>query len=650
MYSALFNRILAGLSVRVPATGFGLFRVAFALVALQEILFLFHFRHLIFDPVPYLDRASPVLHVLLLAWMAVAACLVVGYHTRRMAVVNYLFWVTFVVFTPMWQDFDGGFDQLMTGSSFLLIFLPAERAWSLDNLRWAWRYSVPGHRYTPPRTVPLLAYVLPLAVTLGLVYFDSGLHKLAAEFWRNGMGAWLPPTMPYYMSPLDMSWLLNRKWLEMAIGYSVIGFQLIFVFLFWFRRFRIPLLLMGASFHIGIILSLNVYPFGFAMLVHYLLLVPFRWWRTLGHWIRTPAPRLTVFYDQDCPLCNRTAIFVEHFDLRRAVDFRGLQSHAHAFPALAGIPETTLLNDLYALDRHGRLTAGIDTYLQILGQLGYTAPLAWIMRLPGIYQLARASYRRIADQRERLPCGEHCPAPSAPAVVDERPFAGFYARYAGTDRQTARRITKALVLVGMLQLNSTIHYGILYRWAGTRPGDPALALLDQASDAVINLSHAFLGISPHALYLHDHFDGYNTIVALTYRDASGRETWLPFINQEGRLLSPNWGRVQSMWANVAITSHMSRDRLEKFARKITAFYGTAMGIDFSQAEFVIKAKQITVPTRWEYDLRHRNMAAPWRNIGTLTWSAEGVRLELAELPGAGSHRQRDTRASGMPLR
>lgn len=205
MLPVLLKTIQRQLNRRVPATGLGFFRIAFSLVALQEIIFLFYFRHLIFDPVPYFDRASPVLHVLLLVWMAVVLCLGLGYHTRRAAVANYLFWVVFVVFTPMWQDFDGGFDQLMTGSSFLLILLSSERGLSLDNLRWSWRYSAPGQRYRPPGDVSILCYTLPLALTLGLVYFDSGLHKLSAEFWRNGMGGWLPATMPYYMSPLDMS-------------------------------------------------------------------------------------------------------------------------------------------------------------------------------------------------------------------------------------------------------------------------------------------------------------------------------------------------------------------------------------------------------------------------------------------------------------
>lgn len=650
MYPLLLHGIRSGLNRRAPATGLGLFRIGFGLVALQEIVFLFYFRHLIFDPVPYLDRASPVLHVFLLLWMGVALCLTLGYHTRRAAVINYFLWVVFIIFTPMWQDFDGGFDQLMTASSFLLIFLPSERGLSLDNLRQSWRYSSPGQRFTPPRDVPVLAYTLPLTLTLGLIYLDSGLHKLAAEFWRNGMGAWLPSTMPYYVSPLDMSPLLNLRWVEQTIGYAIIVFQLVFLFLFWFRPFRVPLLLAGVSFHTGIILSLNVYPFGFAMLVHYLLLTPFGWWRRVELWLRSKQPRLTVFYDQDCPLCNRTVIFIEHFDIRHAVAFKGLQSHARDYRALDGIPEATLLNDLYALDARGTLSAGLDTYIQILLKMGYTAPLGWVMQLPGLYHLARMAYRRVADNRERLVCGDHCDWPLVPATVDDRPFAGFYARYASTERQIVQRIAKSLVVVGILQLNSTLHYGLLYRWAGSRPADPALALLDQASDSLINLSHAFFGISPHALYLHDHFDNYNEIVALSYRDKSGRETWLPFVNAEGRLLTPNWGRVQSMWANVAITSHMSPDRLEKFAKKVTAFYGAAMGVDLTDAEFVVKAKHVDVPTHWEYDLRHRNMAAPWRDIGTLRWGPEGARLQVEALPSSGGRQLYDKAPGSRRLR
>ncbi|BBA33104.1 thiol-disulfide oxidoreductase DCC [Methylocaldum marinum] len=628
MYRKLKILVEQGLAKQVPAVGLGAFRIAFSLVIFQEIIFLYYFRHLIFDPVPFFDRASPVLHFFLLVWLAVAACLVVGYHIRKAALANYIFWVIFVVFTPMWQDFDGGFDQLMTGSSFLLIFLPVERALSLDNLRLKLRMSTLQTRYEPNDKVPVIAYYLPVAVSLGLLYLDSGIHKLTAEFWRNGMGAWLPPTMPYYMSAIDMTPLLNIKPLEMFIGYTIIVFQFVFLFLFWFRPFRVPLLFTGTLFHTGIVLSLNIYPFGFAMLAHYCLLVPIRWWRRLKKAFRFERPRLIVFYDERCPLCNRTVIVIQHFDVLNAIAFKGLQTHAKGHRQLDSIPESDLLKDLYALDSDGHLYSGLDTYIRIAISMGYAAPAGWVLRLPGIHHWGNTVYRRIADQRERILCGEQCIVPSVPLSDEEDPLANWYRRYAATLSQQVQRIAKFLVLVLALQLNSTIHYGVLYRCGETCDIGAAGRLLDQVSNSIINFSHVFLGITPHALYMHDHFAGYNHILALTYKDPSGRERWLPFVNEEGRLVAPNWGRVQSMWANVAVTSHMHQERLSKFLKKVTAFWGTELGLDLSNAEFVVKMKEVRVPMDWDGDLRHKNIAQPWQDIGRAVWQSGNFRLEL----------------------
>ncbi len=623
-----------GLNRSVSATGLAVFRILFGLVVLHEILFLLVFRHLIFDTLPYLDRASPVLHYFLVIWAGVATCLTLGYRTRWMSLWNYLFWVIFVVYTPMWQDFDGGFDQFMTGSSFLLIFLPAGRALSLDNLRQRLRHD-PVFRpvETPPPVVSILAYQLPIAIALGLLYFDSGLHKLSSEFWRNGLGAWLPATMPYYMSALDMSPLLDTRWLEQTIGYSIILFQWVFLFLFWFRPFRVPLLLLGATFHGGIILSLNIYPFGFGMLVHYALLVPFGFWRAVANRIRCQQPLLTVFYDEQCPLCNRTALILDHFDVRRAVAFRGLQTFAADYPALADTPPDTLLKDLYSLDTRGRRYQGVQTYSRILVALGYTAPLGWLMRLPGLSQLADAVYRRIADGRSRVGCDADCqlPAPVAEAAPDDRPFATWYARHAATPQQQVRRISKFLVLILVLQLNSTLHYALLYRWADAIRQEPALALLDQFSDALINVSHTFLGITPHALYMHDHFAGYEHLVGITWFDADGVERWLPFIDDTGRILSPYWGRIQSMWANVAVTSKINRYRFDKLLRKVTAYQAHELGLSLDDARFGIKLKHIQVPMQWEAGLRHRNMAAPWQDVGVMVWHHGHPRLDLGDV-------------------
>jgi predicted DCC family thiol-disulfide oxidoreductase YuxK len=629
MIRVLRALIQQGLEKQVPAVGLGVYRILIGLVILGELLFLVYFRHLIFDRTPFFEPASPVIDLFLALWVGLAVCLTLGYHTRLAAAANYGLWVLFVGFTPMWLDFDGGFDQMMIAAGFMLMFMPTERALSLDNLRLKLRYSKLGSLYQPNKKVSVLAYTLPIAVVLGLLYLDAGIHKLYAEFWRNGMGAWLPPTHPYYMSPLHMGWLLENKRLEQLIGYSLMVFQFLFLPLFWFKRFRIPLLLIGGSFHLGIVLSLNIYQFGFGMLVQYALLMPFSGWRALGALLQRKTPALTVFYDGQCPLCNRTVIILSHFDVFAGVAFKDLQSHARHYPALGQIDEAVLLKDLYALDSHNKLYAGVDAYIRILAAMAYPIALAGLLRMPGIYQLAKRVYRHIADSRARLSCDEACAMPAL--RPEDNLLAQLWAQYLGTPRRQATRIAKFLVLVMVLQLNSTLQFAVFYRLNSGHAISAPGQLLEGASNAFLFLSHTFLGITPHALYMHDHFVGYNHIIAIAYRDQNGQEQFLPFVNEEGRIVAPNWGRVQCWWANIAVTPRIKRQRFNKALMQATAFWGANIGLDVRHTEFILKMKEVRVPMRWEPHLREDNLRQPWRDIGVARW--DDVGHIVVETPG-----------------
>ncbi len=629
MYQTLSGLVKQGLQQQVPATGLALFRILFGLVVLSEVVFLIYFGHLVFDPVPFIEVASPMIPFLLLLWGVAAVHLVLGRYTRAAAVVNYFFWVVFIVFTPMWQDFDGGFDQLMTATGLLLIFLPTERALSLDRLRLKLKHSTTVAHYDPPRHVSVLSYYLPLAISLGLFYFDSAVHKLYAEFWRNGLGAWLPSSLPYYMSGIDLTRLLNNQPLQILIGYSILVFEFAFLFLLYFRRFRVPLLLFGIAFHGGIIASLNIYPFGFGMLIHYLLMVPHSWWGRLEAALALKQSRLTVFYDEQCPLCNRTVITVKHFDLLRAIEFKGLQTHARRYPELRVLSDERLLQDLYALDRAGRLYFGLDTYIQILFKMRYTAAFGLLLKAPGIYHLARKTYRRLADTRLRLVCDQTCAIPLK-EPTSEDPFSQWYQHLAGTLAGRTHRISRFLIIILVLQLNATVHYGLVHR-LGIRSDSEFWGILKAFSDTTIAFSHVFFGITPHALYMHDHFEGYDRIFAITYKGDDGSEKWLPFVNEQGRLVAPNWGRVQSMWANVAVTARIDPERLGKFIKKVSAFWGTKLGLDLSRAQFTIKMKHIDVPMHWEKDLRQRNLSGPWRDVGVANWQERKYQVHFFDL-------------------
>ncbi len=630
MYKALASKINQLYLQQVSATGIGLFRLLFGLVTLQEIFFLIYFNHLIFDPIPYLDVEFPMIPAFLWAWALIALCLTTGYRSQTASIANYVFWLVFVNFTPMQRDFDGGFDLFMIGANFFLIFMPIDKAFALDALRKKLATPFVHYAHYKPAAVSVLAYYLPVMIALGFLYFDSAIHKMFAEHWRNGLGAWLPSSMPYYVSALDMSWLLNIEPLQKTIGYTIIVFQFTFLFFFHIRQLRPLYFLIGASLHLGITLSLNIYPFGMGMLIFYALVMPLSWYRRIGSWLRRAEPILTVFYDQQCPLCNRTVLILNHFDLRHAVEFKSAQTFAKHYPALHHLDEATLLTDLYALDSTGRVFAGVDTYAQIFCAMGYPALIGWLLKMPGIHFLACRRYRQIADNRARVSCDSQCLTEASanfPATLYERIFEAEHAFQA---RRFSGKLSKILIVLLVFQLNCSLHYGLLYRLKINTRQMPLTSALTDMSNAVLMLSHTFLGITPHALYLHDHFEGYNHLLAITYLDSNGEEHWLPFINQQGRMLAPNWGRVHSMWANIAVTPHIDEIRLKKFILKVTAFWGEDLNLDLDSSQFIIKMKKVKVPFTWEKDLRSNNLSGNWEAIGSAQWTGREIRINLPQ--------------------
>lgn len=628
MYKLLASKVHKTYLQQAPATGMGLFRLLFGLVTLQEVFFLIYFNHLIFDPIPFIDVEFPMIIAFLWLWALIAFCLMIGYRCQTTSIVNYLFWLIFVNFTPMQRDFDGGFDLFMIGANLFLIFMPIDKAFAIDGLRK--KLATPFVHYSQyqPELVSRLTYYLPVIICLGFLYFDSVIHKMFAEHWRNGLGAWLPSSIPYYISALDLSWFLNLEIYQKTIGYTILVFQFTFLPLFYFRRLRPIFLLVGMGMHIGIALSFNIYPFGMGMLIFYTLVIPFSWYRQIGLWIKKPQPILTVFYDQQCPLCNRTVLILNHFDILGAVDFKSAQTYACNYPAMSRLDEKTLLTDLYALDQQGRLYAGVDTYAQILIAMGYTNLIGYFMTLPFVHSLASGCYRRIADNRARLTCDVSCikeSAPVFPATLYERIFAVDQPKQ---QKRVTTKLSKVLMVIILLQLNSSLHYGLLYRLKIDTRQTAFTSTMADMSNALLMLSHTFIGITPHALYLHDHFEGYDRLLAITYLDADGVEHWLPFINEQGRLLVPNWGRVHSMWANIAVTPNIDEVRLKKFIMKVTAFWGTKINLDLESTQFIIKMKKIRAPFLWEKDLIINNLSGEWQAIGSAQWHGREIKINL----------------------
>ncbi|MCK5663349.1 MAG: DUF393 domain-containing protein, partial [Thiotrichaceae bacterium] len=436
----------------------------------------------------------------------------------------------------------------------------------------------------------------------------------------------------YYISALDVSWLLNIKPLQMLIGYSILIFQFLFVFLVFYRRFRVILLVIGSALHLGITLTLNIYPFGIGMLIFYVLLVPFAWWRKIALLTTKHPPVLTIFYNPNCPDCLRSVIKIRHFDIFQRMDYKTINDPANFPPGnIASREYDTNPPHIFAVSPTQRIYSGFDALVRILIKMLYSAPLGLIFSIPGIYHMAKIKYLKHSVNH-----------PPPLTVVTEKPITNhatcnltLYDRLFDSftnapPAKTLNLLAKTLIIIFFLQLNSTLHYGIAYRLKLETNNYLPFNPISGVSNALIVLSHTFIGITPHALYLHDHFDGFDHVLGITYLDSKNQEHWLPFINDQGRLIAPNWGRVQSMWANVAVTSNIDNAKLDKYIMKITAFWGTKIGLDLNNATFHIMLKSITTPTTWMYNLRKNNLANGWKKIGSAQWNKHQITVNLPD--------------------
>lgn len=629
LYSLLQQKIFHLYQLKVPATGIGIFRFLYGIITLQEVCFLLYFQHLIFDPVPYLDVEFPMIYFFLCLWLVVACCITLGYRSQQSILANYVFWIVFVNFTPMQRDFSGGFDLFMLGINFFMIFMPLEKSFSIDNLRNKLRNPRVHYSCYLRQNVSALSYIVPVSIGLGFMYFDSAIHKMFAEHWRNGLGAWLPMSMPLYISPLDMSWFLNQEIIQKTIGYTIIVFQFSFIFLFYLPYLRPVYFFVGLVLHLGITIILNIYPFGLGMLILYCLILPFSWYKKIAILLRTKPQTLLVFYDNQCLLCLRTMLIINHFDIFNRIDFKSVQSHAKDYPILNDTKTSVLLTDLYALDANNMLYHGVNTYVNILIKMRYTALLGYLLKLPVVHQLANFCYRKIADTRRRDTCNQNCTftndtKSNLPSLYDK-----FFAPKSNKlVKSYSQKISKIIFVLFIFQLNSSIHYGIVYRLELNKRSTLLTSIIADVSNTMIQFSHTFFGITPHPLYLHDHFKDYNHIVAITYTNNQGAEKWLPLVTEEGRMANPSWGRVHSMWANIAVTPNIDNKRLAKFIMKTTAFWGIKSELNLENMQFNIKLKKISSPSYWVHNLLKQNLAGTWQTIGTAIWNKGSIKIML----------------------
>lgn len=101
------------------------------------------------------------------------------------------------------------------------------------------------------------------------IYLISGWDKLRSDIWRSGDAM-------SYITHLDFFYnqqfgVLENHFVNLALSWITIVFELAFVVLIWFNRTRLMVLGIGVVFHLFIWFMLSLPDFALIMMISYLI-------------------------------------------------------------------------------------------------------------------------------------------------------------------------------------------------------------------------------------------------------------------------------------------------------------------------------------------------------------------------------------------
>lgn len=378
-------------------------------------------------------------------------------------------------------------------------------------------------------------------------------------------------------------------------------------------------MLIGLGLHLGILISYPIPWFALGMCSIYLLMIPVSFWKNISNSFKKKQPTMTFFYDAECPLCNRTKIIIQSLDIQETIDFKTVQFHSQDYPLLNPYDSEDLLDNIYSI-KNQKVYKGIDTYIQVLSSIFYLKPLSWFIRIPGIYHIGQRIYSFIATNRNTERCTEDNCGYTPPVVPPNDEKLKILNNFTLKDLKV-KLITYGLIFFSLLQAivsyNSDLN--VIVRDKLGLSNNKANRKIENLSRSVEGSSRTLFGITHHAVFMDYHFDKYNHILATVYKDKSGKEIWLPTVNEDG---TPGWYQIGFNWVKRTFRTSgniIEQNSLESGLKDFTAFWAYKNNINLEDATFIIKLKRIETPKHWEKDFLKKQMEKPWEDVGVVQW-------------------------------
>ena len=102
------------------------------------------------------------------------------------------------------------------------------------------------------------------------IYLVSGWDKLASNAWRSGDAIDYVVHLRNLYNPM-FGGMFENPGSQMVLSWLTILFELAFVVLVWFKKTRIPILIIGIFFHLFIWIVMSLPDFALTMIISYIL-------------------------------------------------------------------------------------------------------------------------------------------------------------------------------------------------------------------------------------------------------------------------------------------------------------------------------------------------------------------------------------------
>jgi hypothetical protein len=186
--------------------------------------------------------------------------LIVGWHTRIMAVLFYFAMVTIHQRNVLTNS---GADTLVLIMAFYLMLSPSGAAFSLDARRKAKKSGIVAE----PLILPWAQRLIQLHISL--IYLNTAVLKSGGASWINGTAIHYVILNSEVGRPL-LAWLSEYPIVINLMTHGALMTELAIPFLLWFRATRIWAILAGIGLHSAIHLTVNIPIFGEVMIAGYI--------------------------------------------------------------------------------------------------------------------------------------------------------------------------------------------------------------------------------------------------------------------------------------------------------------------------------------------------------------------------------------------